>query len=153
MRVRTLSVISFFRAWGSAVLLTALAASLAETFFLAVPTISLTKGFDFEVGFFEAGFGLTELEAVTFFPTALVAVFLVETLAMGVCFLIVALLFVVLVGVFATFLAVAVLAFGGDFVAGLLLVGEVLDFALTDGFFADLGVGIIDVYCLLGINF
>ena len=153
MRVRTLSVISFFRACGSAVLLTALAASLAETFFLAVPTISLTKGFDFVVDFFEAGFGLTELEAVTFFPTALVAVFLVGTLAMGVCFLTVALLFVALAGVFTTFLAVAVLAFGGDFLAGLLLVGEVLDFALTDGFFADLGVGIIEVYCLLGINF
>jgi hypothetical protein len=65
----------------------------------------------------------------------------------------VALLFVVLAGVFTTFLAVAVLAFGGDFLAVLLLVGEVLDFALTDGFFADLGVGIIEVYCLLGINF
>jgi hypothetical protein len=72
---------------------------------------------------------------------------------LGVCFLTEALLFVILTGVFTTFLAVAILAFWGDFLAGLLLAGEVLDFALTDGFLADFGVGIIEVYCLLGIKF
>lgn len=111
MRVRTLSVISFFSAWGSAVLLTALAASLAETFFLELPVMSLTKGFDVAVDFVATGFGLTELEATTFFPAALVEAFLAGTLALGACFLTVALLFVVLAGVFTTFLEVAALAF------------------------------------------
>ena len=111
MRVRTLSVISFLRAWGSAVLLTALAASLAETFFLEVPVMSLTKGFDVAVDFVATGFDFTELEAATLFPAALVEVFFVGTLALGVCFLTGALLFVVLAGVFTTFLEVAALAF------------------------------------------
>jgi hypothetical protein len=146
INVLTLSVISFFKACGSADFLTALAASLAVVLEAVLAGVGFLTGFfaDFAVAFTAVG----DAFLVLFFVlTVTLASFCTATLAKDFEFELLR-VFVLATGVLLPFLVEVVATFAFVLEAFLLLVGAELGLALVRVCLAVLGVGIIWVLLL-----
>jgi len=146
INVLTLSVISFFKACGSADFLTALAASLAVVLVAVIAGVGFLTDFfaDFTIAFAAVGDAFL---VVFFVLTVTLASFCTATLAKDFELELLR-VFVLVAGVLLPFLVEVVATFAFVLAAVLLLAAAELGLALVGACLADLGVGIIWVLLL-----